>query len=185
MPDLPAAAVHDAAFHDTSPAAHVVAPTFGGVKVEAPPFKEILNCAVVDARTIWLTVTVAAGATVLVLTLLTGNVTPAGTVTRALSVTFAAAAVTRLVSGRTTNVCAETPRVPAAQRTIAIAKARNGRFRLGSDAFKFPGDHERVVPRPFDRVPGAEGEDECAGRTIRRVGRAGRDRAVSRVAQRS
>lgn len=72
-----------------------------------------------------MTVTVAAGAAVLVRMLVTGNVTPAGTVIRALSVTFAAAAVTRLVSGRTTNVCAETPLVAPVQSRAEKAKSRS------------------------------------------------------------
>jgi hypothetical protein len=46
----------------------------------------------------------------------------AGTVTRALSVTLAAAAVMRLVSGRTTSVCPETPDAPARDNAAASTK---------------------------------------------------------------
>ena len=52
VPAAPAAAVHAAAFHETSPAVHVAAPVTGGVKEDAAARTERRNCFVADASTI-------------------------------------------------------------------------------------------------------------------------------------
>jgi hypothetical protein len=75
--------VQDAAFHDTSPAAHVVAPPTGGVKFAAFAWSDMRSCLVAVASTMLDTVTEAALDAVLAVMSFTVKVTPAGTVTRA------------------------------------------------------------------------------------------------------
>jgi hypothetical protein len=102
VPDDPVAFVQVAAFHVTSLADHVVAPTTGGVNELAAAWTETLSCFVAVANTMLSTVTDAAGAAVLLETFPTRKVTDAGTMTRACSLTFAVRIVIWLVSGRNT-----------------------------------------------------------------------------------
>src|SRR5688572_5211650 len=104
VPAAPVAFVQVAAFHDTSAAAHVVAPTTGGVNAAAADCTETRSCLVAVARTMLLTVMLAALAAVLAPTLVTLNVTVDGTVTRACSLTVAVNVVVWLVSGNVTRV---------------------------------------------------------------------------------
>lgn len=89
VPLEPVALVQVAAFHVMSDALHVVAETTDGVKLEPAAWTETLSCLAADARTMLSIVTLALLAAVLALTLVTLNVTPAGTVTRACSETLA------------------------------------------------------------------------------------------------
>ena len=93
VPVDPVAFVQVAAFQVTSDAAQVVAPTEGGVKFSAFASSETLNCLVAVASTIRSTVTDALLAAVAVLTLVTANVIPAGTITLACSLTVAVSVV--------------------------------------------------------------------------------------------
>ena len=92
-PVIPVARVQVAAFQDTSPADHVVAPTAGGVNDAAAAWTEILSCFVAVASTIRSTVTLTALAGVPLPTLVTANDTLAGTITRACSLTVAVRSV--------------------------------------------------------------------------------------------
>src|SRR4051794_36005775 len=56
VPETPVARVHTDAFHVTSLAAHVVAPTIGGVNEAAAACTLTFNCLVADDRTIRSTV---------------------------------------------------------------------------------------------------------------------------------
>ena len=104
-------------FQLTSPAAQVVASATEGVNDAAPACSEILSCLVAVASTMVSTVTFAAPAAVFAATLVTLNVTPAGTVTCACSLTLAVRVVVWLESGRVTVVCAEAK--PAVMTTNA------------------------------------------------------------------
>ncbi len=75
--------------HETLLADHVVAPPTGGVKDAAFAMSEILSCLVAVASTMFCTLMVALLAVVLAATFVTLNVTPAGRVTFAWSLTLA------------------------------------------------------------------------------------------------
>jgi hypothetical protein len=89
VPLDPVALVQVAAFQLTSLADHVVAPPTGGVNDAALACRDTLSCFAADAVTIWSMVTVAALAVVLTPMLVTLNVIPDGTTTRACSLTVA------------------------------------------------------------------------------------------------
>jgi hypothetical protein len=89
VPAAPVARVQVAAFQEMSPAAHVVAPTTGGVNAAAPAWTETFSCLVAVASTIRSIVTLAELAVVLRETFATANDTLAGTMTRACSLTVA------------------------------------------------------------------------------------------------
>ena len=116
-PDTPVARVQLAAFHVTSLADQVVAPTAGGVNDAAFACTLIRSCLVADASTIRSMVTVAALAAVLLAMLPTLNDTLAGTTMRACSLTVAVSSVVWLVSGSVTVVWAlATPALAATRR---------------------------------------------------------------------
>ena len=106
VPPLPVAAVHVAAFHETSLADQVVPPPAGGVNDDAVACSESRSCLVAVAKTIWSMVTLAATAAVAAPMFVTLKEIPAGTATRACSLTMTETVVVWLVSGRTTVVCA-------------------------------------------------------------------------------
>ena len=113
VPDAPVALVQVAAFHVTSAAPHVVPPTTGGVNDAAFASSETRICLVAVASTMFWTVTDAAVAAVLEVTLVTLNVTPAGTVTLACSLTVAVSVVVWLVSVKVTDCCAKAGVLPS------------------------------------------------------------------------
>src|ERR1700730_18655350 len=86
--------------------AHVVPPATEGVNDKLPATTEICSCLVADARVMLVTVT-AAAALVIAAVFVTLNVTLAGTVIRACSLTFAVSVVDCELSGKLTVACAE------------------------------------------------------------------------------
>src|SRR3984893_9737314 len=90
----------------TSLDAHVVPPATDGVNDKLPATTEICSCLVADARVMLVTVT-AAAALVIAAVFVTLNVTLAGTVILACSLTLAVRSVDCEVSGKKTVACAE------------------------------------------------------------------------------
>src|SRR3984893_2260525 len=90
----------------TSLDAHVVPPATDGVNDKLPATTEICSCLVADARVMLVTVT-AAAALVIAAVFVTLNVTLAGTVILACSLTFAVSVVDCELSGKLTVACAE------------------------------------------------------------------------------
>jgi len=125
VPAAPVAFVQVDAFQLTSPAPHVVDPTTGGVNDAAFACSDTRICLVAVARTMFCTITEAAVAAVDELTFVTLNVTPAGTVTLACSLTFAVSVVVWLVSVNVTDCCAKAGELSA----ISIAPTADTRKR--------------------------------------------------------
>ena len=130
VPAMPVAAVHVAAFQETSLADHVVAPATGAVNEAAVACNEMRNCLVAVASTTWSIVTVAAAADVAAPMFVTLKEMPAGTATRACSLTFTDIVVVWLVSGRTTVVCASAEALPIVSIPLSAIAIRTWRTRI-------------------------------------------------------